>query len=635
VFDRVVVLGAELQHLAAEVDSRAVVPAEAAALVERFGVIARVATSAMTVLAANGAEAASWRSRHNDAAAWLSEQSGLGYYDAKRLLDASQRLARDPGNVQADMCTGAISALKAAEILAGRDAAADFQRRWRKRQQEEREERARRRADEDEAAAEAGDGGLFPEPEAAPDPEPDVDEVDEEPPGKTPEEVEEELRRLAREGDLSALRREQERLRAAAIDAHERAQRQHKGRSWNEKKFPDGSGGGQYKIPCDADAEISAKIRDEAERLLREARRRGDTTTTYANCLADAHAGFFGVTIQPPPDRPDLPPEQGDCGAADDATGRPAAQPPTEADDAAPPDVPADAAAPTGDEPDHTAAPGAAPGSAPTLWPDEPSETDSDAADPASVTPPPGDTPSTPTSARRKRRRRGRRRSRITLRVDLEALARGVVAPGERCELHGKAPVTVATALRLPGDADLYLAIHDGTRVHHVTHLGRRRPPGTHLAGHPLTATRAGPDVTAVARVHVKSLRRLLPGPATDLAGVGPVDTATLTRLLGPLAALAEAKGIAVQEVVFDTRAFPPEVRVAALEEHPSCVDCGSPYSLEDDHDHPHALGGRTTLANYRPRCRGDHRAKTKREASRTVRAGQARARATGRADPP
>jgi len=97
-------------------------------------------------------------------------------------------------------------------------------------------------------------------------------------------------------------------------------------------------------------------------------------------------------------------------------------------------------------------------------------------------------------------------------------------------------------------------------------------------------------------------------------------------------------KGVAVQHVVFDTRRWPNELRVAGLEEQPYCYDCGTPYGLEDDHNTPSALDGPTTLANLRRRCRNDHKAKTRREAPRTIKAGRLKAKnrragAAGKAD--
>ena len=227
-----------------------------------------------------------------------------------------------------------------------------------------------------------------------------------------------------------------------------------------------------------------------------------------------------------------------------------------------------------------------------------------------------------------------RRRPDGILRVDLEALLRGGVVAGEVCEIHGTGPITIDAAFALLTGADLYLVVHDGALVRHVTHIGRRRPPGTRIAGHPPASRQAGLRVTAILRLHLDHLRRDLPGPWADLAGVGIVDRTQLARHLGDsLVPLVEARGVAVQTAVFACRSFPPEIRIAAFEQQPRCADCGSPNLIEGDHEIPSALDGPTSLANYTPRCRRHHRVKSKREAQRTIRAGKARAAARRRQD--
>jgi hypothetical protein len=67
-------------------------------------------------------------------------------------------------------------------------------------------------------------------------------------------------------------------------------------------------------------------------------------------------------------------------------------------------------------------------------------------------------------------------RAQVTLRVDLGALRRGVVGPGEVCEIPGVGPVPVETARELMGDALTRLVITDGVDVTTVCHLGRAIP---------------------------------------------------------------------------------------------------------------------------------------------------------------
>jgi hypothetical protein len=62
----------------------------------------------------------------------------------------------------------------------------------------------------------------------------------------------------------------------------------------------------------------------------------------------------------------------------------------------------------------------------------------------------------------------------VILVVDVEALRRGAVEPGETCEIRGVGPVPVATARELLGEAALAVVIKHGVDVRNVTHLKRR-----------------------------------------------------------------------------------------------------------------------------------------------------------------
>jgi hypothetical protein len=59
------------------------------------------------------------------------------------------------------------------------------------------------------------------------------------------------------------------------------------------------------------------------------------------------------------------------------------------------------------------------------------------------------------------------------LRIDLQALTRGIAEQGETCEIAGLGPIPVATARELLGESILKLVITRGVDVANVTHLGR------------------------------------------------------------------------------------------------------------------------------------------------------------------
>ena len=59
------------------------------------------------------------------------------------------------------------------------------------------------------------------------------------------------------------------------------------------------------------------------------------------------------------------------------------------------------------------------------------------------------------------------------IRLDYEALVRGVAEGDEMCEIRGLGPIPVSVARALLGDAILKLVITKGVDVLSVTHLGR------------------------------------------------------------------------------------------------------------------------------------------------------------------
>ncbi len=61
----------------------------------------------------------------------------------------------------------------------------------------------------------------------------------------------------------------------------------------------------------------------------------------------------------------------------------------------------------------------------------------------------------------------------VVVRVDLAALLRGKVEPGERCELDGAGPIPVTMARSLANDAFMALLYHRAGDIKAVAHLGR------------------------------------------------------------------------------------------------------------------------------------------------------------------
>jgi hypothetical protein len=65
--------------------------------------------------------------------------------------------------------------------------------------------------------------------------------------------------------------------------------------------------------------------------------------------------------------------------------------------------------------------------------------------------------------------------TKMIVRVDLAALDRGELAPGEVCEVAGRGPIPVADAWRMiDGDAFVAAVTTNGTKIEKVVHLGRK-----------------------------------------------------------------------------------------------------------------------------------------------------------------
>jgi hypothetical protein len=67
-------------------------------------------------------------------------------------------------------------------------------------------------------------------------------------------------------------------------------------------------------------------------------------------------------------------------------------------------------------------------------------------------------------------------RDEVVVHVDVAALRRGHKTPGERCEIAGVGPVSVAAARKVLGDAFLKFVIEDSVDVLGVCHVGRSVP---------------------------------------------------------------------------------------------------------------------------------------------------------------
>jgi hypothetical protein len=70
----------------------------------------------------------------------------------------------------------------------------------------------------------------------------------------------------------------------------------------------------------------------------------------------------------------------------------------------------------------------------------------------------------------------------MLIRADLNALRRGSVGQGERCEIPGVGPIPVSSAREVLGDDLLYLVLTDGVDVTTICRLGRHVPESLRIA---------------------------------------------------------------------------------------------------------------------------------------------------------
>jgi hypothetical protein len=107
---------ATLQVLVAQLDTAAITPVEAEALVEEFAGVERLAQSGKVLCAGRAAEGGAWR-RHGDRtpAEWLARRTKASKREADRLLETAKRLDEQP-EVEWAMRRGELNADQATEI---------------------------------------------------------------------------------------------------------------------------------------------------------------------------------------------------------------------------------------------------------------------------------------------------------------------------------------------------------------------------------------------------------------------------------------------------------------------------------------------------------------------------------------
>jgi len=246
------------------------------------------------------------------------------------------------------------------------------------------------------------------------------------------------LLQTARAGSLHELREEAERVKAAARskeDDEARYEAIRKARHLRTFMGTDGGFKGQFSLTPDAGAKVLSILQPASDLFFDEARREGrrEPNEAYlADALVALVTGEWPGTLSLEADRDD----RGGCGG-EDVGGEESAS-----DDRADTLDPSDVAE-AGDD----------------RRPGEPSRSASTA----------GGNPD-----KAKKRRVGMPpRAVVICRVDLTALRRGEVAPGEMCEIPGVGPVPVSVARELFGDCFLKFVVTKGVDIRAVVHYGR------------------------------------------------------------------------------------------------------------------------------------------------------------------
>lgn len=253
----------------------------------------------------------------------------------------------------------------------------------------------------------------------------------------------------ARHGSLQQLRDDAARVRAAADpDPAARHHRIHRNRSWRRWTDIDGARCGAYRLTPEAAAILEAAAQPYIDTAIDTARRTGNHEPPDAHA-ADGLVAMAAATMHPA------------AGDRDDTEGRPAAR--------------RDGNGTDRDGDDHRDGPDT---HRPRGDRDDAGErlADGDDRDDAGDAPDRDDGPDTgrdrPPRGSRGRRRLRDRRELIAL-VDLDALQRGHLQPGETCEIAGVGPVPIEVARRMFGDALLRIVIRSGVDIRTVVHTGR------------------------------------------------------------------------------------------------------------------------------------------------------------------
>ena len=270
------------------------------------------------------------------------------------------------------------------------------------------------------------------------------------------------LLRLSREGSLSELKDGAEAIKAAArsnIDEEGRYEALRKGRHLRTFTGRDGGFKGQIALTPDDGARLLAILSPASDFFFDEARRCGrhDTHEAYlADALVAAVTGEWpggagGGDSDEPEGAEDEDEDAGEGGRGEDGHDAGALGQALCAGDSSPAGAPG---------------PGSAAGSADG----RPQVRGSDGQA--------GGRASRASSGKRRRGNpdTGPPRATVICRVELAALLRGSLEPGERCEIPGVGPVPLSVARELFGDCFLKFVIADGIDVRTVVHYGRAIP---------------------------------------------------------------------------------------------------------------------------------------------------------------
>jgi len=127
----------------------------------------------------------------------------------------------------------------------------------------------------------------------------------------------------------------------------------------------------------------------------------------------------------------------------------------------------------------------------------------------------------------------------VNLRVDLAALRRGQLEPGEVCEIPGVGPVPLSRARELMGDAITSLVITDGVDVYSVTRTGRTIPAPVRTALMERDRTCVVPGCDVALGLEIDHWR-------IPVANEGPTELANLVRICKHHHYLRHHKGFAL-----------------------------------------------------------------------------------------